>query len=65
MPGEVYGGGELVAPATDAADRRLAPARRAGHEPAGMSGELVATAYDLVRMSRLIPERESEVTVFG
>ena len=27
MPGEVYGGGVLVAPAADTPDRRLAPAR--------------------------------------
>ena len=65
VPYEMYGGGVLVAPATDTASAGVFPLCRAGHEPAGMSGELVATAYDLVRMSRLIPERESEVTVFG
>ncbi len=29
------------------------------------SGELVATAYNLVRVSRLIAEREAKVPVFG
>ena len=31
----------------------------------GLCGELVATAYNLVRMSRLISEREAEAPVFG
>ena len=36
VPGEVYGGGVLVAPATDAADRRLAPARGPCYQSPGM-----------------------------
>ena len=36
VPGEVYGGGVLVAPATDAADRRLAPARGPCYKSPGM-----------------------------
>ena len=36
VPGEVYCGGVLVAPATDAADRRLAPARGPGNKSPGM-----------------------------
>ena len=36
MPGEVYGGGVLVAPATDTANRRLAPARGPRYESPGM-----------------------------
>ena len=39
--------------------------RYVGLERTGLCGELVATAYNLVRMSRLISERESEVPVFG
>ncbi len=36
-----------------------------GLERTGLSGELVATAYNLVRMSNLIVEREAEVPVLG
>ena len=36
VPGEVYGGRVLVAPATDAADRRLAPARGPCYQSPGM-----------------------------
>ena len=39
--------------------------RYVGLERTGLCGELVATAYNLVRMSRLIPEMETEVPVFG
>ena len=39
--------------------------RHVGLERTGLCGELVATAYNLVRMSRLIPEMETEVPVFG
>ena len=39
--------------------------RYVGLERTGLCGELVATAYNLVRMSRLIAEREAEVPVFG
>ena len=40
--------------------------RHVGLERTGLCGELVATAYNLVvRMSRLIPELETEVPVFG
>ena len=34
-------------------------------ERTGLCGELIATAYNLVRMSRLIAEQEAEVPVFG
>ena len=39
--------------------------RYVGLERTGLCGELVATAYNLVRMSRLIAERKAEVPVFG
>ncbi len=39
--------------------------RYVGLERTGLCGELVATAYNLVRMSRLIAEREAEAPVFG
>ena len=39
--------------------------RYMGLERTGLWGELVATAYNLVMMSRLIPELETEVPVFG
>ena len=39
--------------------------RYVGLERTGLCGELVATAYNLVRMSRLIPELETEVSVSG
>ena len=39
--------------------------RYVGLERTGLCGELVATAYNLVRMSRLIPELETEVRVSG
>ena len=39
--------------------------RYMGLERTGLCGELVATAYNLVRMSRLIAERETEVPVFS
>ncbi len=39
--------------------------RYVGLERTGLCGELVATAYNLVRMSRLMAEREAEVPVFG
>ena len=39
--------------------------RYVGVERTGLCGELVATAYNLVRMSRLIAEREAEVPVFS
>ena len=39
--------------------------RYVGLERTGLCGELVATAYNLVRMSRLIVEREAEVPVYG
>ena len=39
--------------------------RYVGLERTGLCGELVATAHNLVRMSRLIPELEPEVPVFG
>ena len=35
--------------------------RYVGLERTGLCGELVATAYNLVRMSRLIADREAEV----
>ena len=36
-----------------------------GLERTGLCGELVATAYNLVRMSRLIAEREADILVFS
>ena len=39
--------------------------RYMGLERTGLCGELVATAYNLVRMSRLIDAREVEVPVFS
>ena len=42
--------------------------RRSGYvglERTGLCGELVATAYNLVSMSRLIADREGVVPVFG
>ena len=39
--------------------------RYVGLERTGLCGELVATAYNLVRMSRLIADREAEVPVFS
>ena len=39
--------------------------RYLGLERTGLCGELVATAYNLVRMSRLIAKREVKVPVFG
>ena len=39
--------------------------RYVGLERTGLCGELVATAYNLVRRSRLIPELETEVPVSG
>ena len=39
--------------------------RYVGLEWTGLCGELAATAYNLVRMSRLIPELEAEVPVFS
>ena len=39
--------------------------RYVGLERTGLCGELVATAYNLVRMSRLIAEGEAEALVFG
>ena len=39
--------------------------RYVGLERSGLCGELVATAYNLVRMSRLIPELETDVPVSG
>ena len=37
--------------------------RYVGLERTGLCGEMVATAYNLVRMSRLIAEQEAEVPV--
>ena len=39
--------------------------RYVGLERTGLCGQLVATAYNLVRMSRLLAERDSTVPVFG
>ena len=39
--------------------------RYLGLERTGLCGELVVTAYNLVRMSRLIADREARVPVFG
>ena len=39
--------------------------RYVGLERTGLCGELMATAYNLVRMSRLLAERDSTVPVFG
>lgn len=39
--------------------------RYVGLERIGLCGELVATAYNLVRMSRLIADRGAEVPVFS
>ena len=39
--------------------------RYVGLERTGLCGELVATAYNLVRMSRLIADREAEVPFFS
>ena len=39
--------------------------RYVGLERTGLCGKLVATAYNLVRMSRLIAERKAEAPVFG
>ena len=39
--------------------------RHRGVQRTGLYGELVATAYNLVRMSRLIAEMETEVPWFG
>ena len=39
--------------------------RYVGLERTGLCGELVATAYNLVRMSRLIAEREAKAPVFS
>ena len=39
--------------------------RYVGLERTGLCGELVTTAYNLVRTSRLIDERGAEVPVFG
>ena len=39
--------------------------RYVGLERTGLCRELVATAYNLMRKSRLIVEREAEVPVFG
>ena len=36
-----------------------------GLERTGLCGEMVATAYNLVRMSRFIAAREAEVPVFS
>lgn len=39
--------------------------RYRGVERTGLYGDLVATAYNLVRMSRLIAEEESAVPIAG
>ena len=45
--------------------RRFRRSRYVGLERTGLCGELVATAYNLVRMSRLIPDLETDVPIFG
>ncbi len=43
----------------------LRRSRYRGVKRTGLYGELVATAYNLVRMSRLIAEREAKAPIFG